>query len=155
MIVTYLFFLVASLSLSSFCVMFAEVPILPVLQLARVLLLALASDWSSVLRSERRWELVSTLVLSRNTYFCHVSLIFYWRTLVVPYSQFFQKLEEKIHAKELEQTNMQEKSKVGVPFIFYLHKASMIFVCFSSEINYAHSGEPRGWDQTTEEKPDI
>jgi hypothetical protein len=32
--------------------------------------------------------------------------------MVVPYFQFFQKLEEKIQAKELEQTNLQEKSKV-------------------------------------------
>jgi hypothetical protein len=39
--------------------------------------------------------------------------------LVIPYSQFFQKLEEKIHAKELEKTNLQEKSKVRAAFTLF------------------------------------
>ena len=36
------------------------------------------------------------------------------------YFQFLKKLEEKIHAKELEQTNLQEKSKVRAAFILLM-----------------------------------
>ena len=132
MIVSYLFFHVVSIRLLPFCVFFPEVRILPVQQLARVLLLALVSDWSSVLRSERRWALVFHVGI---VIFCRVSLFFYWKALLIPCSQFFQKLEEKIHAKELEQTNLQEKSKVGVAFMLFANKKFGIFVCFSTEIN--------------------
>jgi hypothetical protein len=39
----------------------------------------------------------------------------------MPYFQFLKKLEEKVHAKELEQTNLQEKSKVRAAFIFFIY----------------------------------
>lgn len=51
------------------------------------------------------------------------------KNVFVPYFQFFQKLEEKIQAKELEQTNLQEKSKVRVAslFISYFWNICMIY----------------------------
>jgi hypothetical protein len=63
LIAAYLFFPVESTQNAAISCCVAEVPILPVQQLARVLLLlVLVSDWRSVLRRERRSALFSTVV---------------------------------------------------------------------------------------------
>jgi hypothetical protein len=97
---------------NAFFLCVAEVPILHVQQLVGVLLLVLFSGWRSVLRKKRRCALLSRYIFM---------FAFLFPLLSVPYFQFFQKLEDKIQANELEQTNMQEKSRMRVAFTFLCH----------------------------------
>jgi hypothetical protein len=78
--------------------------------------LVLVSAWRSVLRSVKRLSTTRAIVLINS---CMPVCIFS-KHAFMSYFQFLKKLEEKVHAKELEQTNLQEKSKVRAAFVLFM-----------------------------------
>lgn len=80
---------------------FAEVPILPVQRLARVPLLDLVSDWSNVLRNERRCTLISWVALCSDTYFCLLFHFLYWRVYLFHTSSSSKSLKRRSKQRSL------------------------------------------------------